>query len=131
MTYTVPTQFPNGFQGAITIKNNGTTATNSWRLVWTFADGQVIQNGFNGLFAQVGPNVTVDSLALERGHPARRIVHRDRLPGVVEQRDELDPICHLPDELTVARPLGRVALRGSRGRHASPGGLNAQGAPCR
>jgi hypothetical protein len=31
--------------------------------MWTFADGQVITNGFNGLFNQVGPNVTVDSLA--------------------------------------------------------------------
>lgn len=60
--YTIPTQFFSGFQGALTIKNNGTTATTSWRLMWTFADGQVIQNGFNGLFSQVGPNVTVDSL---------------------------------------------------------------------
>jgi len=63
VTYAIPNRFPNGFEGALTIKNNGTTATNSWRLMWTFADGQVIQNGFNGVFTQVGPNVTVDSLA--------------------------------------------------------------------
>jgi len=63
VTYAIPNRFPNGFEGALTIKNNGATATNSWRLMWTFADGQVIQNGFNGVFTQVGPNVTVDSLA--------------------------------------------------------------------
>jgi pectate lyase len=61
-TYTIPVQFFNGFQAAITVKNTGSVATNSWRLVWTFADGQVIQNPFNGAFTQVGPNVTVDSL---------------------------------------------------------------------
>jgi hypothetical protein len=68
--YTVPVQFFGGFQGAITIRNTGTTATNSWRLLWTFADGQVIQNLFNGAHTQVGADVTVDSLPWNAVIPA-------------------------------------------------------------
>jgi pectate lyase len=63
VTYTITPLNSSIFQALITIRNAGTTATNSWRLVWTFADGQIIQSPFNGQFTQVGPNVTVNSLA--------------------------------------------------------------------
>jgi hypothetical protein len=62
VTYTVPTQFMNHFQGAITVKNTGTTAFNSWRLTWTFANGQVIGPFFGGSHTQIGASVTVNSV---------------------------------------------------------------------
>ena len=48
---------------ALTIHNAGPVSTNSWRLMWTFADDQVIVNLFGGVHRQIGPDVTVDSLS--------------------------------------------------------------------
>src|SRR5215468_5584864 len=62
VTYTVPQQFLNHFEAMIAIKNTGTTTFNSWRLTWTFADGQVITNLFGANYAQVGASVTATSL---------------------------------------------------------------------
>lgn len=62
VTYTVPEQFLNHFEASIAVKNTGTTAFNSWRLTWTFADGQVIANQFGANYAQVGASVTATSL---------------------------------------------------------------------
>jgi hypothetical protein len=62
VTYTVAFEFPAHFEGELVVKNTGTTTFNSWRLAWTFADGQVITSPFNAGFTQVGPNVTVTSL---------------------------------------------------------------------
>ena len=44
------------------VKNTGTTAFRSWRLAWTFADGQVITNLSGANYTQVGANVTATSL---------------------------------------------------------------------
>jgi len=62
VTYTVSEQFLNHFEASIAVKNSGTTAFNSWRLTWTFADGQVITNLFGAHYAQVGASVTATSL---------------------------------------------------------------------
>jgi hypothetical protein len=62
VTYTVSEQFPSHFEASITVKNAGTTAFNSWRLTWTFADGQVITNLFGASYAQAGASVTATSL---------------------------------------------------------------------
>jgi cellulase/cellobiase CelA1 len=62
VTYTVPEQFLNHFQASIAVKNTGTTAFNSWRLTWTFADGQVITNLFSANYVQAGASVTATSL---------------------------------------------------------------------
>lgn len=62
VTYTVSEQFLNHFEASIAVKNTGTTAFNSWRLTWTFADGQVITNLFGANYAQVGASVTATSL---------------------------------------------------------------------
>jgi endoglucanase len=62
VTYTIAVQFPGHFQASIAVKNTGTTAYNSWRLAWTFADGQVITNLSGASYAQVGASVTATSL---------------------------------------------------------------------
>ena len=62
VTYTVPEQFLNHFQASIAVKNTGTTAFHSWRLTWTFANGQVIVNQFGASYTQVGGSVTANSL---------------------------------------------------------------------
>jgi cellulase/cellobiase CelA1 len=62
VTYTVLVQFFGHFEASIAVKNTGTTAFNSWRLTWTFADGQVITNLFGASYAQAGASVTATSL---------------------------------------------------------------------
>jgi endo-1,4-beta-xylanase len=46
-TYSLVNQWPDGFQGGVTVTNNGSTATTSWRVVLTFANGQTINNIWN------------------------------------------------------------------------------------
>jgi endoglucanase len=55
-------QFFTHFEASIAVKNTGTAAVNSWRLTWTFADGQVITNLSGANYAQVGASVTATSL---------------------------------------------------------------------
>lgn len=57
--YKVIGQWPNGFQGEITIRNTGTTAINGWNLGFSFADGQTISNMWGGTPTQTGAKVSV------------------------------------------------------------------------
>ena len=57
--YAVSSQWPGGFTGGITITNTGTTTLNGWTLGFTFPSSQQITQGWNGVFAQSGANVTV------------------------------------------------------------------------
>ncbi len=57
VTYTVSNQWGNGFTADVAIKNNG-AALNGWTLTWTFANGQQITNGWNGIATQSGANVS-------------------------------------------------------------------------
>ena len=43
------------------VRNTGTTATQSWTVRWTFANGQVINQLWNGRFTQSGATVTVNN----------------------------------------------------------------------
>jgi len=43
----------------VTVTNTGTTATSSWTITWTFANGQTISQLWSGLLTQTGANVTV------------------------------------------------------------------------
>jgi len=63
VTYTVPSQWNTGFVASVTIANTATTAISGWTLKWTFAGNQVITNGWNGMFAQSGTQVTVTNAA--------------------------------------------------------------------
>lgn len=52
-----------GFQAAITISNQGATAINGWTLRWSFANGQVISQLWNGSPTQSGAGVSVTNLS--------------------------------------------------------------------
>ena len=62
VTYTVASQFANHFGAWVTVKNTGSTTINSWRLTWTFANGQVLENEWCANYAQVGADVAASSL---------------------------------------------------------------------
>ncbi len=47
-----------GFTANITVTNTGGTASDGWRLDWTFADGQVIGDSWNTVAIQSGAAVS-------------------------------------------------------------------------
>ena len=61
--YEVTNQWNTGFGASITIKNTGSTTINNWTLVFNFANGQTITQGWNGTFTQSGSKVTVTNLS--------------------------------------------------------------------
>jgi Glycosyl hydrolase family 12/Cellulose binding domain/Fibronectin type III domain len=70
VVYTNTWQNSNAFGAAITIDNTGTTAISSWKLTWTFANGQTITQLWNGSAAQNGSNLTVTNLSYNGSIPA-------------------------------------------------------------
>jgi len=46
----------------VTLRNTGTGTINGWALTWTFANGQVISQLWNGTLTQSGSAVTVRNL---------------------------------------------------------------------
>ncbi len=61
VAYQVTNDFVTGFQANVTITNKGTIAYKGWAVAWTFANGQKISNGWNGVFQQSGSAVTVSN----------------------------------------------------------------------
>jgi hypothetical protein len=57
--YSITNQWTPGFQFALTITNNSTTALSNWTLTWAYANGQQITQLWNGIESQSGANVTV------------------------------------------------------------------------
>jgi hypothetical protein len=68
--YTISSQWQGGFGAAITMNNTGTTALSNWTLTWTFANGQIITQLWNGAETQSGANVTVSNLSYNGSIPA-------------------------------------------------------------
>ncbi|MDI1465651.1 cellulose binding domain-containing protein [Catellatospora sp. KI3] len=62
-TFTVTNQWNNGFQGDITVKNTGSVALTGWIVRLVFPNGQVITQGWNGVFSQSGATATVTNVA--------------------------------------------------------------------
>jgi mannan endo-1,4-beta-mannosidase len=62
VAYSVTGQWAGGFQGDVKVTNNGSSAINGWTLRWTFANGQVISQLWNGTVAQSGSAVTVTNV---------------------------------------------------------------------
>jgi len=62
-TYSVSSDWGSGFNGAVTVTNNGTAATSSWKVTWTWAGNQTITNLWNGSYTQSGKAVTVNNAA--------------------------------------------------------------------
>jgi len=58
VAYSVPSDWGAGFTAAITITNTGPAIT-SWSLQYSYANGQKLQNGWNGTWSQTGAQVTV------------------------------------------------------------------------
>jgi xyloglucan-specific exo-beta-1,4-glucanase len=63
VVYTVTNQWSGGFQGDVKLTNTSTAAVNGWTLAWTFANGQVISQLWNGTATQSGAAVTVTNLS--------------------------------------------------------------------
>jgi endoglucanase len=61
-TYRVTNSWPGGFQADVVVTNAGTTSTTGWTVTWTFPDGQVISQLWNGNPSRNGTAVTVDNL---------------------------------------------------------------------
>ncbi|MFS1300843.1 cellulose binding domain-containing protein [Streptosporangium longisporum] len=58
-TYKVANSWPGGFQGEVTVKNTGTSATTGWTVTWSFPNGQTISQLWSGVHTQTGAAVTV------------------------------------------------------------------------
>jgi cellulase/cellobiase CelA1 len=56
--YRIVNQWPGGFQAEVTVRN-GTAASTSWTVAWTFANGQAITNLWNGVDTASGAGHTV------------------------------------------------------------------------
>jgi cellulase/cellobiase CelA1 len=59
VTYAIQNDWGNGATVNVTIRNNGTSAINSWTLTWTFPGNQRITNLWNGSHTQSGASVSV------------------------------------------------------------------------
>lgn len=62
-TYQPGSQWNGGFQGGVTVQNTGSSTRTSWTVSWRFADGQTIQQLWNGTFTQSGSTVTVKNVS--------------------------------------------------------------------
>jgi lysophospholipase L1-like esterase len=56
--YKVASQWGGGFQGDVTVTNSGTSASKSWTVTLTFADGQQLTQAWNATATQSGSTVT-------------------------------------------------------------------------
>ncbi|WBB77019.1 cellulose binding domain-containing protein [Micromonospora sp. WMMD1128] len=63
VTYAITGQWPDGFQGDVTVRNTGTTAVNGWTLRWSFANGQQINQAWGATYTQSGAQVTATNVA--------------------------------------------------------------------
>ena len=52
-------QWPGGFTANLTITNTGSSTVNGWTLKFTFPGNQQVTQGWTGVFAQSGANVTI------------------------------------------------------------------------
>lgn len=61
-TYTLVNSWSGGFQGSITIANNGTAPINGWTIAWTFPGDQKIGQLWSAGYTQSGEHVTATNL---------------------------------------------------------------------
>jgi len=61
-TYHTDSDWGAGFVGTVTIKNNGTTAIQGWKVSWTYSGNQKISNSWNGTVTQSGASVTATNV---------------------------------------------------------------------
>lgn len=66
-TYTIVGQWSDGFQGEVTVRNNGTTFTTSWTATFSHAGGQRINQSWNATVTQNGAAVTARNVGWNAG----------------------------------------------------------------
>jgi len=59
VAYSVTNSYQNGFQGQFILYNTSTTALTNWTLKWTWANGQTMQEVYEGNYTQSGGNITI------------------------------------------------------------------------
>jgi hypothetical protein len=57
--YAITGSWGGGFQGEVTVHNNGTAPTTGWTVGWTFPAGQKVTQAWNATATQTGTTVTV------------------------------------------------------------------------
>lgn len=62
-TYNAVGQWQGGFQGEVTIKNNGASPTSTWTATVTFPSGQTVSQVWNGTATTSGSTVTVKNVS--------------------------------------------------------------------
>ncbi len=70
ITYSIFDQWTNNYQVDFTIENTSSQATNGWTLRYSFADGQTIQQIWNGVASQSGTSVTITNASWNAVIPA-------------------------------------------------------------
>ncbi|WP_442929865.1 cellulose binding domain-containing protein [Micromonospora sp. WMMC241] len=63
VTYAITSQWQDGFQGDVTVRNTGTTPVNGWNLRWSFVNGQQINQAWGATYTQSGTQVTATNAA--------------------------------------------------------------------
>lgn len=58
-TFTLVSQWSDGFLATVSVTNTGTTTVNGWQTTFRFPTGQVILDSWNTRFSQSGPDVTM------------------------------------------------------------------------
>ncbi|RKE23398.1 glycoside hydrolase family 11 protein [Streptomyces sp. TLI_171] len=69
-TFSNASDWGSGYTGAVTVKNNGSTATNGWKVTMTYAGNQTVTNLWSGTYTQSGKVVTVNNAAYNGAIPA-------------------------------------------------------------
>jgi expansin (peptidoglycan-binding protein) len=70
VTYTVTSQWANGFGVDLRVRNTGSLPVDTWSLSWKFTGGQRVLQGWNAGYTQSGPTVTARSAAWNARIPA-------------------------------------------------------------
>jgi cellulose 1,4-beta-cellobiosidase len=62
-TYSIGSDWGNGFTANVTVTNTGSSATSSWKVTWTWAGNQQITNMWNANNQQSGQNETATNMS--------------------------------------------------------------------
>ena len=60
-TYSVGSSFSGGFEWTVTVTNTSTTPDTSWKINWTYADGQTVTATNNVILNQSGSDITASN----------------------------------------------------------------------
>jgi lysophospholipase L1-like esterase len=69
-TYRVGSQWPGGFQGAVTVTNSGATTSTGWSATFTFTGGQQITQAWDAAVTQTGASVVAANMPYNNRLPA-------------------------------------------------------------